>query len=294
MTPKKNLVGIFTLGAVALALPALGEITTGTNEVRPLDRDMAFHGRVGGEERIESDFARWSGSPANADSLVDGLRTGSPITLTGTKVVNGSVVPTSVTFTPPTRPMGNGNVFTALSLARAELAAKGITSPTPQQLETALMGGRLMVGDRFVRVQGVLQLRADGLGWGRIAHVYGFKLGPVIAGMRAHHPDFHAASFRSRTFGHEGGRMDRDMDHAFHSRGVVTAGGTGVTQRTAHSQGIVTAGGSGAAASSGRGIVTASGAVAASGAPATAASRGIVTAGGISATGEGQARGHFK
>src|SRR5260370_38162092 len=69
-----------------------------------------------------------AGSPANATSLVNGLRDDKEVNLSGT------------TFTPPTRKMGNGNVNIALALAEAELKKEGPTNPPPEQLKPALVG----------------------------------------------------------------------------------------------------------------------------------------------------------
>jgi len=280
MTFKTNFVRACAIGTLVLAVPALGEITTA-------DGGKAL-------TSISSDFAEWSGSTANSTSLASGLRNGTPITLTGNEVVNGRVVPTTVTFTPPTRPMGNGNVFIALSLAKAELAAQGVTSPTPTQLETALMGGTLRIGDpqRLTQTQGVLQLRGDGMGWGQIAQVYGFKLGPVISQMKAARPTFAATNLGTGTVTGTGATQ-----RSAHSQGIVTGTGTGETQRSANSRGIVSAGRNAGATASGRGIVTAGGGAAAGAASANAASRGIVNASGAGlggGNGQGKANGHFK
>ena len=72
---------------------------------------------------------------------------------------------TTETFTPPTGKMGYGNIDNALALASASLEKKGITNPTPAQLEAAVME--------------ILRMRADGKGWGQIADAKGFKLGEV-------------------------------------------------------------------------------------------------------------------
>ena len=119
--------------------------------------------------RIASRFEILAGSPENAASLVAGLRSGSEITL------NSPDAATGVAFTPTTRPMGYGNITRALSLAQRQLAAQGITEPTPAQLSTALNGGTLTTVDgsgatQTVEMAGVLQLRSQGMGWGQIAH----------------------------------------------------------------------------------------------------------------------------
>jgi len=118
--------------------------------------------------RIAGRFASLAGSPENAASLVAGLRSGSEITLSSPDAATG------VSFTPSTRPMGYGNITRALTLAQRQLAAQGITEPTPEQLHTALNGGTLTVVDgggagQTVEMTGVLQLRSEGMGWGRIA-----------------------------------------------------------------------------------------------------------------------------
>lgn len=119
--------------------------------------------------RIASRFESLAGSPENAASLVAGLRSGSEITLASPDAATG------VAFTPTTRPMGYGNITRALSLAQRQLAAQGITEPTPAQLSTALNGGTLTTVDgsgatQTVEMAGVLQLRSQGMGWGQIAH----------------------------------------------------------------------------------------------------------------------------
>jgi len=119
--------------------------------------------------RIASHFESLAGSPENAASLVAGLRSGSEITLSSPDSATG------ISFTPTTKPMGYGNITRALTLAQRQLAAQGITEPTPEQLNLALNGGTLTSVDssgatRTVEMAGVLQLRSQGMGWGQIAH----------------------------------------------------------------------------------------------------------------------------
>jgi len=119
--------------------------------------------------RIASRFESLAGSPENAASLVAGLRSGSEITLSSPDSATG------INFTPTTKPMGYGNITRALTLAQRQLAAQGITEPTPEQLNLALNGGTLTRVDssgatRTVAIAGVLQLRSQGMGWGQIAH----------------------------------------------------------------------------------------------------------------------------
>ena len=92
-------------------------------------------------------FEPVAGGQENLQSIAAGLRTATAITLIGAG---------SVTFMPPTPPMGYGNVNRTLDLARKHLAASGIAKPTAEQLQAALMA--------------VLTLRASGVDWGKIAH----------------------------------------------------------------------------------------------------------------------------
>jgi hypothetical protein len=120
-------------------------------------------------ERADERFGDFAGSRHNLDSLVTGLRTGDRITLTSRTE--------TVKFTAPTRPMGYGNITRSLDLANRELAAQGITNPTPTQLKAALNGGTVTGSNGRVTMPGVLQLRSSGMGWGQIAHTVGVHPG---------------------------------------------------------------------------------------------------------------------
>jgi hypothetical protein len=78
--------------------------------------------------------------------------------------------------------MGYGNIRIALSLARTQLASQGITQPTPEQLQGALMGSSTGSAGSTTTSQGILQMRASGMGWGQIANSMGVKLGTVMSG----------------------------------------------------------------------------------------------------------------
>ena len=118
------------------------------------------------QDQLVERYTKLAGSKQNATSLVEGLRDGSQVKLT-----KGS---TTETFTPPTGKMGNGNIDNALALAQASLEKKGITNPTLPQLEKAVMG--------------VLEMRAEGQGWGQIANSMGFKLGELKRSDKANPP----------------------------------------------------------------------------------------------------------
>lgn len=170
---------ICLLGSLVLvAAPAYSQV-----HVSP---GPATAGGDGGNARVQGrlvgEFSGFAGSDDNARSLVAGLRQGGDVTL----VSAPGQPPETVTFTPATRPMGYGNVRIALALAREQLAQNGITQPTPDQLRAALAGGVVANGagdpGSTTRLPGVLQMRADGMGWGRIAQSMGVKLGPVMSG----------------------------------------------------------------------------------------------------------------
>ena len=134
-------------------------------------------------QRLVDKYTTLAGSDSNAKSLVSGLRDGSDIKLTSR---SSSGTTTTTTIDPPTGKMGVGNVNIALALAEASLKEQGVTRPTPEQLKAALNGGTLTDSSgKTIQISGVLQMRADGKGWGEIAHALGFKLGDVVRSARA-------------------------------------------------------------------------------------------------------------
>ncbi len=130
------------------------------------------------EDRLVDKYTPLAGSESNSKSLVTGLRDGTDVKLT-----SGA---TTTTIDPPTGKMGWGNVNIALALAQASLKQQGITNPTPDQLKAALNGGTITnASGQTVQMSGVLQMRADGKGWGEIAQSLGFKLGEVMRSAKA-------------------------------------------------------------------------------------------------------------
>lgn len=169
-----------TLAVATLAAYAQTPEQTNRQAVLP----AAAGGESPAQDRIVNRFAGFAGSEDNARSLVTGLRQGGEITLTAPD--SGGQAGTGITFTPPTRPMGYGNVGISLALAREQLAQLGIAQPTPEQLQAALVGGTVTAGSgstaTTTELKGVLQMRAEGMGWGRIANAMGGKLGHVVSG----------------------------------------------------------------------------------------------------------------
>ncbi|MDA1106968.1 MAG: hypothetical protein O2845_01000 [Proteobacteria bacterium] len=82
--------------------------------------------------------------------------------------------------------MGNGNVYNSLALAEQQLANIGVTDPTPEQIQAALNGGTVTGADgASYELQGILQMRSEGMGWGQIAKSQGMNLGKVVSSMKS-------------------------------------------------------------------------------------------------------------
>ena len=220
-----------------------------------MDSLATSQGNVKVESRISSDFNTFAGSTANSSSLVRGLRNGSPITLTST---DAKGVVTETTFTPSTGKMGYGNVFISLGLAQQQLTRLGITQPTTRDIRAALIGGEVTVNGQTTTLKGVLTYRSEGMGWGQIANTLGFKLGPVISGIKSANAHVSAPTATSTNASGVTG-----AGGASSSNGVTNAAGSNPGQGNAYGRGITTgAGGSagqGGGNAYGRGITTGGG-----------------------------------
>lgn len=324
-----------TVGACGMVIGANAQTTSGSTstetilggQTAAMDELAASKGQTLVADKTASSFITLAGSKDNALALVTGLRNGTPITLTaaapagtttsigtttGSTTTGGSTgtgvtVPKGTTITPPTGKMGWGNVFISLALAQKVLTQAGITNPTAAQLQTALMGGNLVGADgKTVAVKGVLQLRADGMGWGKIAQVYGTKLGPVVSELKsankliASTPAASGTSAGTSTTAQASSKATLSTGKGVTTAGGTTAGTAGAkglatadgSVPTGKGAGIVTAGGAGNGHgnSFGKGVVTAAGGNAASAATSAAGARGagagagLVTATGVAAS----------
>jgi hypothetical protein len=94
----------------------------------------------------------FAGSPANFQALTNGLRNGTPISLT-------TATGQTVTFTVPGGAMSASDVNLALQLAAQQLALQGIINPTPEQIRAALIGGQVSGVNGAVNLAGILQGR---------------------------------------------------------------------------------------------------------------------------------------
>jgi hypothetical protein len=274
---------VLLLTGMLATVPAIGTAaettdSTLTTQSRQMDTLATSRGEGNVSSRISSDFTSFAGSTQNSDALVSGLRNGSSITLAST---DAKGVTTTTTFDPPTGKMGYGNVYTSLALAKQNLANVGITDPTAQQLQASLMGGTVTTSSgQTVKMTGVLQLRADGMGWGQIAQQYGYKLGPVISGMKSSNASIAASNARTGATTASANTTSTAVQANGSKSGIVTGAGTtgasqGQGQGNAYGRGIVTGAGTGGASGGGHG---------------NAYGRGIVTGGGDMA-GQAGARG---
>lgn len=157
----------------ALAAAAAGAQTTAMTTTAPTAQSTAL-------DKLIAQYSLWAGSQSNAKALVQGLNTGTSVTLSS-GAGTGSNAGTATTFTPATSKLGMGEVNIALSLAKASLAQQGITNPTPAQVSAALNGGVVTSSTSSTSLVGVLAQRQSGSGWGEIAHALGVKLGSVVS-----------------------------------------------------------------------------------------------------------------
>ena len=344
--------------AIVLALGMTGAVAQTSGITTDLDRQakkmdsLAINsGQMRVADKTASSFITLAGSRDNAVALVTALRNGTAVTLastttgtgtgtttgtgtgTGTTAGTGTGTGTSTatTFTPPTGKMGWGNVFISLALAQNALAQAGITHPTSAQLQAALTGGDVVgVDGKTVTLKGVLQLRADGMGWGQIAQAYGTRLGPVVSSIKSANRQIavagtsptstQTASVSTKTTAAGGVKSSKGLTTASATpagsagakglttaTGAVSGTGSGIVSAdqapkghgNAFGKGVVTAaGGSGAtagvtsgAAGAGHGAVAGAGVVSAAG---NAVVSGVTTAHGAGATGNGNGNGNGK
>lgn len=176
-TPKHTLLSM--LCAAALGVPAVGATAHAREAGADADAVVAAEAAGQAVTQFAQGYVRFAGSQENAESLVTGLRTGGEVVLASPGVDPDTVVETA--FVPVTGAMGYGEANLSLALAEAQLAAMGIVEPTAEEIAWALNGGTLVGTDGELAFDGVLQMRADGMGWGRIAQELDMNLGEVIS-----------------------------------------------------------------------------------------------------------------
>ena len=275
------------------------------SQVTTMNNTTASQGQTNVINKISSDFRSFLGSDSTA--VVSGLRNGTPIPLTSTTTTASPtpgfpVTTTTTTITPPTGQMGFGNVYISLALAKQQLSTLGITQPTPEQLQAALTGGTITqttgtgatATTTTTDLQGILTMRSQNLGWGQIAQKLGFKLGPVIAGMKSANHNLASAATASS----KGSSVATASGKTGGSDGGIVSGsgkshgnsGQGVGGGKSSGNGIVSASGRGNGNAYGVGrssIVTGSGS-------SSRLNGGIVSAGGSNGNGAANGKGHNK
>ena len=244
----------------AAVLTALAPLALAQTIGEPVPPPAPNPGQTHVATKIASNFTNLAGSQENALALANALRNGTEVTLTTiVPPPAGSTEPpttTTTTFTPPTGKMGWGNVKHSLALAQDALTRAGVTNPTAAQLQTALVGGDIVLTHAdgtttTTSLKGILTMRAEGMGWGNIAKAGGTKLGPVTSKVK---------------MGNTG-------------TATTTAAGD-ATGTASKSKGLTTAAGASAGKGPSKGLTTASGAPAGHTPKGNAYGRGIVTAAG--------------
>ncbi len=293
------------LAALALPMPALAATTSELDtQATALDTTAANKGQTQVASKIAAFFTTLAGSKDNATALVTALRNGTAVNLTTTTGTGSTATTSTTTFTPPTGKMGWGNVKIALALAQDSLLRAGITNPTPAQLQAALDGGTITKADgTTVTLKGVLQMRADGMGWGQIAQAGGTKVGPVVSSLKSTKAQLASlpSTGTGTTTGTTAASSKTATGSAPSSAGAASAKGiTTATGATASASGLVTAEGATAGhqpkgSAFGRGVITGAGTSTGSTTAATTSaggSSGVVTGAGNAASGVTTAQGN--
>ncbi len=105
--------------------------------------------------RLAADYARWAGGRDNAQALVQGLHSGSSITL-ATRRPDHTV---SLAGFTPNGPMSYEEVNRALANARSTLARAGVAHPDAEQIQAALIGGEIATRNGSRLLHGTVAVR---------------------------------------------------------------------------------------------------------------------------------------
>ena len=176
---------VLALFGILSAAGAAAGVYTWNAAFRVAESEVAARAEPEAQARLIRDFSGFAGSELNARSLVLGLREGKEIVVVARAARGPSVATTR--FTPPTRPMDYSSLRVALGLAMEQLQQLGITRPTPAQIKAVLVGGGIAgsVGGQSSTpflLPGVLQMRAAGMSWSKIAGTMGLTLAQTLNG----------------------------------------------------------------------------------------------------------------
>lgn len=148
-------------------LAAMGSLAQSQSQAKVDARAMQEHVQV--VAKIAAGLVAFAGGEENAVALVESLHEGARAELRYPPPTPEGPM-SAVSMEPPTGPMDWHDVRMSLMLARDALTAFGVLRPSGEQLRASLLGGEVAVpGARVVAFRGVLRMRAEGHGWGRIA-----------------------------------------------------------------------------------------------------------------------------
>jgi hypothetical protein len=109
--------------------------------------------------RLMTQYVDWAGGKPNAEALITGLRNGSPITI----VTSGPDHSVSIAGFTPSAPMSASAVSSALAGAQRSLARMGISRPTAEQIQAALIGGEVLLpSGATAQMRGAVVARGTG------------------------------------------------------------------------------------------------------------------------------------
>jgi hypothetical protein len=253
---------------------ASAQTTTDVNaEAVKMNSLAATYGETKVVNKISSDFNSFLGS--NSTAVISGLRNGTPISLTNSSTNPSTPGTTTTVINPPTGQMGVGNVFISLALAKQQLGAMGITQPTPEQLQAALTDGSITTATGLTsagtpttttnNLEGILTMRSQNMGWGQIAQKLGYKLGPVISGMKQANQSLATTASATAAVSKGNAQSTKSPQNGRVSGGGQSQGNfqKGISSAKGSGSGIVSAAGkvsgSGNAYGHGKSIVTGSG-----------------------------------
>ena len=135
------------LFSLALSASAFGQ--TVNVQMLPSATPLSFPLEV---QRLAPQLVAFAGGDANFQNLVNGLASGTPVTLTTVSPTGSTQV---VNFT-PTGTMTVPQIAQTLENVRQSLIARGIATPNAQQLATALAGGPLLTPSGPTQVGGAI------------------------------------------------------------------------------------------------------------------------------------------
>lgn len=266
MKRKIVIFSLFLFISIGVAIPRPSPA-----QISPTDGESTAAGK------IQSDFADFL---KNTDGdVVMALRNGGKWDYTTTTTTTDAVGVTTATSSTTTvdfstvksGKMGWGEVKIALALAQSQYDY----SPTSQELHTTLMGDE--------NTQGILQMRADGMGWGEIAHHYDLKLGEVMRGVNSKKQTFTEGATSATGKGvvsASGKPTTSDGSGIVTSSGKTVPGqgkGLSATGKGTSGQGIVTGSGKAVGSSVSQGIHSRGGIVTGSGRSVAGSTSGIVS-----------------